>query len=485
MSKDISVMHKPWTWDLGLWTVVLIGVMLRFHALDRQSLWNDEMTTMQTISGSVTDQIERHRHFETHPPLYFLQLRPWRAVFGSSLAALRANSAFWGSLSLMIFFLIARRYARAWPALLFLTFSPLHLLYSQEARPYALCIFLMLVSWWTLEEYIVGAGPSARPEKTSAGIFSKELAGRHGSLPLQVFLWTCLLYTHYWGAFVVCAEAAYAYFSVETMKRRQIVIAFFVAGLLFIPWLPILWDQLHLGFWVPPASIANLWRTFIAYTGLSFKAASADFHSPGPWLWRFLCGVLWFVCAFVGFVRGPKSARWLLSIGLLLPWLISYFQKSIFVWYRYPVIFYPAFLLIAASGWSALRWRHRWGILPILLASQLFGCWTYFSGWQKANPKQVMAYVRMKRDPQTVIVRPAYFSALFNFYNPDHWPAIDEHLLDDDTKRNAYQGQKILLISFDEPADPIRDALLQNYSVESAITFPGFAHLAITVYELR
>src|SRR4029077_9920336 len=113
------------------------GVFLRFHELDRQSLWDDEMATLRTISTPTNALLHRFASYETHPPLYFLQLRLWRTLHLRSLVKLRANSAFWGSLSLFLIYLVARHYGGEWAGLLALglfTLSPLHLAYSQELR---------------------------------------------------------------------------------------------------------------------------------------------------------------------------------------------------------------------------------------------------------------------------------------------------------------------------------------------------------------
>jgi mannosyltransferase len=92
------------------WFTLASGIFLRFHALDRQSLWDDEMSTIHTISTPAGGLLHRFATYETHPPLYFLQLRVWWGLDLRSLVKLRANSAFWGSLSLFLAYLIGRRY---------------------------------------------------------------------------------------------------------------------------------------------------------------------------------------------------------------------------------------------------------------------------------------------------------------------------------------------------------------------------------------
>ena len=45
-----------------------------------------------------------------------------------------------------------------------------------------------------------------------------------------------------------------------------------------------------------------------------------------------------------GVRKGPRAAViWLTLAGLLIPWLLSAWKASVFVWYRYPVHMLPAF----------------------------------------------------------------------------------------------------------------------------------------------
>src|SRR5438876_10007256 len=105
------------------------------------------MSTLRTISTPRNAVLERFATYETHPPLYFLQLKVWRALGLRSLVKLRANSALWGSLSLVLIYWVARLYGGEPAALLslaLLSLSPFHLAYSQEMRPYAMAMALGL-----------------------------------------------------------------------------------------------------------------------------------------------------------------------------------------------------------------------------------------------------------------------------------------------------------------------------------------------------
>ncbi len=450
----------------AFWLILLTGVFLRFHALDRQSLWDDEMSTIHTISTPTRGLIHRFASYETHPPLYFLQLKLWTALHFRSLVKLRANSAFWGSLSLFLIYSVGRFYggeAAGLLAMALLAVSPYHLAYSQELRPYSFAMVISLEALLALE--------------CRAWLW-------------MGILWTALLYTHYWGAFIVAAQALYGYLNVPKEDRKPILTAFFTASGLFALWLPVLAQQLgvidRLVFWVSAFSIANLGKVFLAYSGILFNLASATFYLPARVWVLAIIGLLFVVALIKGFLQGPRVAIVWLIVGLGVPWLLSIWKASVFVWYRYPVLMLPAYVLLIASGLLSIKPKGlRILMIAACLGSQVWGCWIYFHEWQKANPKAVVQYVHWLRKSKTIVVRPVYFSELFNFYDMGTTATLDEHTLDSPEKRQALKGYQIILFAFDVPSDPIAEALLSEYKQVSGRYFPGLAHLGITVYQLE
>jgi hypothetical protein len=454
------------------WVVLLGGAFMRFHALDRQSLWDDELSTVRTISLPVHQMAQRFETYETNPPLYFLQLKVWRALHSRSLVRLRANSALWGSLSLFLIFLLGRRYggdSLGLLAMALLALSPFHLAYSQELRCYTMAVTIALAGWLNLERLI---------------------SGERRSLPFQILLWTAQLYTHFWGVFVVMAEMVYALWQAPPEKRTKILVAAGTAGILFSLWLPILFQQMkvvdQLVFWASPFAVKNLAKVFLAYSGIYFNMASSVFYLRSI-IGVFLgTGLLFAVTLGLGFWRGPKAAKIWLGVGLVVPWIFSSLKPPIFLWYRYTFHMFPAFVILVSAGFLAIR--PRWlGLMLILigLGSQVRGDWTYYHGWQKANPKAVVAYVHRIRQPDSIVVRPSYFADLFGFYDLGTTAVIDEDKLDSPDKRAALSGHHAIFLQFDVPSDPVGDAIVSEFKPVSATYFPGTAHLGITVYQLQ
>jgi 4-amino-4-deoxy-L-arabinose transferase-like glycosyltransferase len=170
--------------------VLALGVVIRFHGLDRQSLWLDELYSVQSSRS-----LERLAYFYTwdlHPPLYSLALWVWMGVAGTSEWAVRLPSALSGCAMLFVIWFLGRERFGVTVALAFLglaAFSSRAVYFAQEARSYS---FLILVCTALT---ILWVGRMVEP----AG--SRERAGT---------LWLVLLsvvagWTHYYGTiFVFC-----------------------------------------------------------------------------------------------------------------------------------------------------------------------------------------------------------------------------------------------------------------------------------------
>jgi mannosyltransferase len=127
--------------------LLLLAAGLRLYALGQNSLWVDEHASLLTARFALTDipaAALSHDAFE--PPVYFWLLHLVIRLFGDSEVALRLPSAVAGVVTVPLTALLlrglgaSRSVAVGGGALLAL--SPLHLWYSQEARPYALLVCL-------------------------------------------------------------------------------------------------------------------------------------------------------------------------------------------------------------------------------------------------------------------------------------------------------------------------------------------------------
>ncbi|MFN8469169.1 MAG: glycosyltransferase family 39 protein, partial [Caldilineaceae bacterium] len=176
--------------------VVAAGVILRSLRLSWQPIWWDEGYSVYF----ATEPLQRMLWLtarDIHPPLYYALLHAWLGVAGEpSPENGRILSILLAGLALPLQYWLARamfpaRRITAWVALLLLTFSPIHLYYSQEIRMYGLALTLSLAASLALWEWMAGRR-------------------RWGWAVVYVAAGLAALYTLYYSALLLAAQALWA-----------------------------------------------------------------------------------------------------------------------------------------------------------------------------------------------------------------------------------------------------------------------------------
>ncbi len=143
--------EHTWVWALAALSAA--GAALRFSTLSVQSFWLDEAVTHQLVTRTLGSMLRAIPHSESTPPLYYLAAWAWVRVFGAGEVGLRSLSALFGTATIVLLALIARRLAgnrAGLAAAALVAFNPLLIWYSQEARAYALLVALCALSLWCL-----------------------------------------------------------------------------------------------------------------------------------------------------------------------------------------------------------------------------------------------------------------------------------------------------------------------------------------------
>jgi len=152
---------------IGLSLLLLVATAIRFHHLDHESLWMDELRQIAYYPHAF-DQITNDSVSPGQPYVFAFILSPmdyWIGhfihYFSYSDFAVRLPSAIFGVLAVLILTLIISRLC-SWPvgigAGMIFALLPFSLYYSQEARPYATAIFLFLCVIWVLGRLLKAEG---------------------------------------------------------------------------------------------------------------------------------------------------------------------------------------------------------------------------------------------------------------------------------------------------------------------------------------
>ncbi|NJK34592.1 MAG: phospholipid carrier-dependent glycosyltransferase [Oscillatoriales cyanobacterium SM2_2_1] len=166
--------------------LVVLGVLLRFTALDHKSYWHDEAYTSLRAAGYTIDEVNqtlfRDRPVQVselqtfqqlkpqstiqdtirslavedpqHPPFYFLLSRAWMQLWGPERVAMRSLAVVLGLMGIPLIYVLGRDLGQetrlGWIAAAIYALSPFELLFSQIARQYSLLSVLTLASGWCL-----------------------------------------------------------------------------------------------------------------------------------------------------------------------------------------------------------------------------------------------------------------------------------------------------------------------------------------------
>ncbi len=212
---------------IALFLISALAFALRVYKLDAESLWLDEVLSINLASMDIPSAIRTLPGNYVHPPFYFIILHIWSRVAGQSEFSLRFLAALFGPLTAAMTYKLARVLFERRTALLsglFLALCPYHVYYSQETRMYTLATFLGLVG---------------------AYCFFQTLERRDTALCWIGFVLCSVLglYTHYYTLFLLLFENLF-FLSLITIRRqyRCSLKAWLLAQLaifcLYLPWLP-------------------------------------------------------------------------------------------------------------------------------------------------------------------------------------------------------------------------------------------------------
>jgi mannosyltransferase len=335
--------------------VIAVGLAVRLFRLDFQSLWLDEVLTVQNSSlplSRIAFDPEVDRNF---PPLHSMLVHVFMGLLGRSEIALRLPSVLAGTISIPLIFGVARFWLGPAVGLLsagLLAISPLHVWYSQEARPYALFIALALASVW----------------------FAQRLLRRPADFASQigfVLSASATLYCHLLAIPFLLFLVLYLLLSSQPSDRRRALLLFGAIGALTAPQLYQFWSS-------PPPVSANSGYRFnpvhLGYTVWTFGSG----YSLGPSLLELRGGMAalgrhlpilapllsvlaaLFVLGARDLWRSDRRVFWSIAGWLTLPVgfavlgaVVSTHPYNV----RYVLLSLPPFLLVLATGVQA-RSRH-------------------------------------------------------------------------------------------------------------------------------
>jgi hypothetical protein len=148
---------------LGIALVTLLGLALRLHHLDHDSLFMDEIRQVSYYKYPFLDIINLAAS-QTQPPLDYWIGKIFYSVSVTDFSV-RLPAALFGTATVYLLTRISvEKFGLATGLILgtYLAINHYHIYYSQEARPYSLAIFLFVAALYMLDRIIAETGPSRR-----------------------------------------------------------------------------------------------------------------------------------------------------------------------------------------------------------------------------------------------------------------------------------------------------------------------------------
>jgi len=147
--------HVRKTYFLAICVLVtLFGVALRIQNLGGDSLWLDEVLTINTARNGFLAAL----NLRDHPPLQYWLTTILMSAGGEKEFTIRFSSAIAGILAVPLLAVLGKvsgqPVAGIWAAVL-LALSPFHIRYSQEARHYAWLMTLSLITYISLHQALL------------------------------------------------------------------------------------------------------------------------------------------------------------------------------------------------------------------------------------------------------------------------------------------------------------------------------------------
>lgn len=392
-----SVGESGERWILLL--LVAVAFALRAWGLEAQGLWRDEVDALRFATAPLAELWSNFTRPGWNGPFYFLLLRGWVSLTGTTAYAMRYFSLLWGVVSVPLFYRLARRIVEQ-PAALWATClvigSPYLVWYSQEVKMYTWVPALVLAALYALDRACV------RPRMLEWNV---------------VLVATSLaFYSHILAALLIPVE--WVWFLLRPHRARRAWLGgVAVSVLLTLPYIPLL-------YWQAPLIFQQRETGFPAYTLGEMVGILLGGWSVGIAGWGGIAAtVVYSGLALLGLggwvaVRRPRQALTLLlwvAVPLLIIWGVS-LRGPIFT-DRYLIWAAPAFYLAIGAGLALLRPLSRWGpLLGLVALLTVAGINLFQQVTRPIKPEfpAAVAYLETRRQPGELLL----FQIPYN-----HWVA--------------------------------------------------------------
>ena len=380
---------------LPLAIILVIASVVRFYHYDAWSLSNDELSAILRLHfDSFSQLIEGGVKVDGHPAGVQVFLFYWTQLFGLSATAVRLPFVLMGIFSVVLGYIIARRWFGQTPALyagLAMALLEFSVLYSQVARPYISGLFFILLTVYFWD----GLTFRNKPKRTYA-----ILTGLGYALAM---------YNHYFSFLTVFVLGIIGLFYVKKERLWPYLLAGIIAVVLFLPHIPITLHHLSIGGvggWLGKPS--GVWifnhlvyvfneSRFLLFVSLVIVAATCIYANQIPrWTkYHTISSALFLTVFVIGFGYSHLVDPVLQNSTMIF--VFPFLLFMIFSWVksnkvsRYLIYLLAAFLLIPPDGITGFYKEQHFG--------EFEGVSERFIQWNREYGDEEVSNILVANDP--------------------------------------------------------------------------------------
>lgn len=353
---------------ISIIALCLLYVAARFWRLTDSCLWFDEIFSVHAAEHSWNSILNFVALDLIHPPLFYVLLKLWIGAVGETVFWLRLLPVIFSIAAIFPFIAFCRELKLSfWTqalALFLLAVNGSLIKYAQEVRMYSLLMCLSLYSMWLFARYFY----------------------RGKSFAALVIVNVLLVYTHYFGWFVIVSEVS-AILIFQRIKWRRIATMFGIVLVSFLPWMITVWQATRSGSELSQ-NIGWMSRPGVREIGVFVLDLIEPFYSQAATsepasIYRISIPILLIVItSWIAYLRGWKALAdgerrtiWLLLIFIKLPIIIAFIASWLLpysIWgTRHLIIVFAPFTILAAIAVANLpvEWMRIASITLLLLLS--------------------------------------------------------------------------------------------------------------------
>lgn len=444
--------------------LTIAGALIRTYSTYNGGIWADEGLVFNIVAiPSWRDMFAFLGMHESHPPLFYVLVRAWRILFGSSDNSTLSVAVVLGAAIIPSTYLVARSLFSRRAALIaaaLVAFSPSLIEHSAQLRPYGLLPILVLLSSWALTKAIEGA---------------------------RVRYWlgyaattTLMLYTHHWtwlvwgGQFVAFA---FVLFHSPPPKRVVLIRRFALSAAaivaLYSAWLPSFVFQVrHTGHWPLELTGAASYALFFVVGAGSIPSMLfvGGQHSSNTAVVVVSIALIAAVAMEMlrlkssdqndarkraGHTRNTTVTIFLVTPAFSIAACLLLSIRSNMMYDRCLVMLTPLLLILLASWMSDTSKPGRAGLLAFITVLTCGGAMEIITE-PRANTREVSGLLRSRiSSGDLVVVSPEWLAPSFNHYFP---PIVDQI--------DFPQRRRTLLLDFTGFREPRSDSAALKFVTE-------------------